>query len=221
MKNKKILIYFVAVVSIVAVGYFIYDKEIKIKGDNTNIGVTTNPFANITIPEDVDEATRAVMQIKIDKTMEMYEEKPEAWETWASIGNLKVLLGDYDGAIVSYRESISLQSNNILGYRNIAEVYKNNLKDYEKAKEYYSLAIEVNPGDAELFVAKALVEEFQLKDIESAEKTYLEGLSKTNNNFEILNRALTFYQRNNNPEKEKLMQEKINELYPGSAAAIK
>ena len=129
------------------------------------------------------EATRAVMQTKIDNTKVMYQDKPDIWETWIAIGNLKVLLGDYEGAIAAYRESISLQSNNILGYRNIAEVYKNNLRDYEKAQEFYGLAIEVNPLDPESYIAKALIEEFQLNDIESAERTYLAGLAKTGNNF--------------------------------------
>ena len=218
MINKKLLIYAVVILAIVFAVYYIYNKELKI-GDNNGADAVINPFENLVIPEDVAEATRAVMQTKIDNTKVMYQDKPDIWETWIAIGNLKVLLGDYEGAIAAYRESISLQSNNILGYRNIAEVYKNNLRDYEKAQEFYGLAIEVNPLDPESYIAKALIEEFQLNDIESAERAYLAGLAKTGNNFEILNRALTFYQRNNNSQRAKEIQAKINELYPDSAAA--
>ena len=218
MINKKLLIYAAVILAIVFAVYYIYNKELKI-GDNNGAGTVINPFENLVIPEDVDEATRVVMQTKIDNTKAMYEDKPDIWETWIAIGNLKVLLGDYEGAIAAYRESISLQSNNILGYRNIAEVYKNNLRDYEKAQEFYGLAIEVNPLDPESYIAKALIEEFQLNDIESAERAYLAGLAKTGNNFEILNRALIFYERNNQPQKAAEIQKKINELYPDSAAA--
>ncbi|MDP2684223.1 MAG: tetratricopeptide repeat protein [bacterium] len=221
MKNNKILVYLIIVILIGGVGYYIYNKEVKIsEKSNQNIeNEQKDPFADLVIPVDIDEATKTVMQTHIDNTKEMYNEKPDIWETWIAIGNLKAMLGDYEGAIDAYRESISLQSNNILGYRNIAEVYKNNLHDYEKAIEYYRLAIELAPGDPEIYIALALIEEYQLKDLVSAEETYLNGLRATGNNFEILNRVLYFYKNNNNPEKANEIQNKINKLYPDSAAA--
>lgn len=211
--NKKLLPYILVIVLVGIAGYYIYNKEAKITDNNVEVGKITNPFENISIPEGKDEATRAVMQVKIDNTKAMYDEKPDIWETWIAIGNLKVVLEDYEGAVDAYRQSIVLQDNNILGYRNIAEVYKNNLKDYVSAKEYYRLALELAPGDPEIYIALALVEEYQLKDLLSAEETYLNGLRNTNDNFEILNRLLLFYNRNN-PEKSKDVQDKINELYP-------
>ena len=219
--KKKILFAFAVVILLVATGYYIYSKEVKMNENNSgnNLQTTENPFENLSIPEEMDEATKAVMQVKIDNTKVMYNEKPDIWETWIAIGNLKVILRDYEGAIDAFRQSVILQSNNILGYRNMAEVYKNNLKDYESAKEYYRLAIELNPGDPELYIALALIEEYQLKDLASAEETYLNGLNATHNSFEILNRALTFYKNNGNIDMAEEMQRRIKELYPDTPAA--
>lgn len=198
-----------------------YNKEKKIN-ENSNNGVSNlvDPFQNIQIPEDVDEATRAVIQKKIDSTKEMWKEKPGIWETWIAIGNLKRnFIKDYEGAIESYKEAIRLHGLNVVAYRSIAEIYKNDLKDYEKADEYYRLAIEVVPSEPELYISLALLLEFQFNDLEKAEEVYLNGLNKTGNNFEILNRFLTFYQRSGNKERENEIQQKINELYPDSRAA--
>ena len=70
-------------------------------------------FENISIPEGKDEATRAVIQVKIDETKAMYLESPDIWETWIAIGNLKTVLEDYEGAVEAFRQSIILQNNNI------------------------------------------------------------------------------------------------------------
>lgn len=196
---------------VVASIFFIQKNEPK-DSDNKkdNIG---DPFANMAIPEEFDEATRAVAQKKIDLTKEAYLERPNIWETWIGIGNLKVLLKDYQGAIDAYRQSLILQSNNILGYRGIAEVYNKNLEDFEKAEEYYKLAIENNPVDPEIYISLALVQDFRLNNPEAAENTYLNGLNRTDNHSSILNRLINFYKKKGDAEKQKkfenILQEKI------------
>ncbi len=215
MKKRDKIAYIILVIILAGGVAFYFNKDKWMPHNNNSLqDITADPFADIVIPDKFDEATKAVIQEKIDKTKEMYNDKPDIWETWIAIGNLRAVVEDYQGAIDAYRQSIIIQSNNILGYKNIAEIYRNNLKDYEKAKEYYGLAIENNFADPDLYIALALVQQYKLNDIEGAEQTYLDGLEHTRNNFEILNRLITFYQTTGNTEKLNETKQKLKELYP-------
>ena len=174
---------------------------------------TANPLVDLQIPDSLDEATKNVYQAKVDKTKKLYEESPEAWETWIAIGNLHVLFRDYEKGIASYRQSINLQSDNILGYRNIAEVYRNNLKDYEKAVEYYRLAIDNTPSDPDNFIK--LIQLYRLLDQpEKAEAEFGWAMGATNNNPDVLIAIIRFYKDVGNTEKYEESARLLLELYP-------
>lgn len=215
MNKKKILISLVIAVLLAGTGFYVYSKESKMKktGDNAQLqGETGDPFAKIVFPEGVDEATRVVMQKNIEGARELYTKMPEAWETWIAIGSLRQMLGDYNGAISAYRQSIVLQSNNVLGYRNMAEVYKNNLNDPEKAQEYYKLALENNAIDSEIYVSLALVQQYKLNNPEEAEKTLLSGLTRVTDKRDILLRLITLYQTTNQSDKQTKAEELLKTL---------
>ncbi len=214
-KQRKIIFLIVFLLAIISVGVFFLQKRQPQNVINNNIA---DPFVGIVIPEEFDEATRAVVQQNIDQTIAMYNESPDIWETWIAIGNLRSLLKDYEGAISAYRQSIVLQSNNVLGYRNMAEIYRVNLQDYIKAEEYYKLAIENNFSDYELYISLALLQHNKLNNIEKAESTYLEGLMKTSNNSDIMIRLIRFYKTTGQQEKFEQRAKQLLELYPDNEA---
>lgn len=210
MNKKKVLIFLVIFGLLAGTGFYIYNKESKIKKNNSDTqtqGEVGDPFASIKFPEGIDQATREVMQKKIDGTRQMYEKIPNAWETWIAIGSMRQMLGDYEGALSAYRQSIILQSNNVLGYRNMAEVYKNNLQDYEKAEEYYKLALENNAIDSEIYVSLALVQQFKLNNPEAAENTLLNGLNRVADKRDMLLRLINLYKTTNQSDKQIKMEE--------------
>ena len=213
-KTEKFILLGVLIV-LIATGFYIFSakkiSEKNVVADNTAI---TAPFDNMVIPADYDEATRAVIQEKIDGIKKVYEEKPDIWEVWISLGGLKILLKDYDGAIASYRQSIALYPENTLGYRGIAEVYNQNLKDYKKAEEYYKLALEINPGDAEVYISLAVLQHYRLGDTKAAETTLLTGLARTQNNEEIMVRLIRFYNTIGDKVKEKNTAKLLLQLHP-------
>ncbi len=152
------------------------------------------PFEGIVIPSDIEEAARAIIQEKIDGTRAMYEESPKIWETWIAIGNMYGMVRDYERAIVAYQKSIELQYNNILAFGNIAVVYENDLKDYEKSAQYYRLAINNNFSNPAYYVSLGRVQWKHLKQKDEAEKTYLEGIARTNGHPDILTQLILFYE---------------------------
>lgn len=177
-----------------------------------------DPFANVQVPEGLDDATMKEYEYRIAGTKALYEENPNIWEAWIAIGNLKSLLGDYTGAIAAYQKSIELQGNNVLGYRNIAEVYNTHLKDYEKAASYYRLALNNNFLDSDLYIALAQVYDLGLKQDAKAEQVYLEGLGKTQGHPDIFIRLVRFYKDNGNVDKYKEYARKLIEANPGNSA---
>lgn len=219
MKKTEKIVLGGALVALIAIGFYIFsvkkDSKNNVVLDNTAISA---PFANMAIPMDYDEATRAVIQEKIDGIKKKYEEKPDIWEIWISIGGLKTLLKDYDGAIAAYRQSIVLYRENPLGYRGIAEVYNQNLKDYKKAQEHYKLALEINPGDVEVYIALAVLQYYRLNDAQAAEKTFASGLARTQNNEEIMVRLIRFYNTIGDKAKEKNTAKLLLQLHPDNEA---
>lgn len=216
MQKKKIIIFTLILAIAAGVGFYIYNKESKIKKVTNNTqkeqGETGDPFANINFPDGIDEATREVIQKNIDGTRTMYAKIPEAWETWIAIGRMREMLKDYDGALSAYRQSIILQGNNVLGYRNMAEVYKNNLQDYEKAQEYYKLALENNSIDSELYISLAQLQQYRLNNLETAEDTLLDGLNNAIDKKDILLRLISLYKKTNQSDKQTQAEERLKQV---------
>ena len=219
MKKTEKIILLGVLMMLVAVGFYIFSakktSEKNVISDSTAVSA---PFANMVIPADYDEATRAVIQEKIDGIKKEYEEKPDIWEVWISIGGLKTLLKDYAGAIAAYRQSIVLYRENTLGYRGIAEVYNQNLKDYKKAEEYYKLALENNPGDVEVYITLAVLQYYRLNDAKAAETTFITGLARAQNNEEIIVRLIRFYNTIGDKAKEKNTAKLLLQLHPDNEA---
>lgn len=162
-----------------------------------------DPLATVTVPEGLDEATRAVYEEKIQLTKEMFASKPTIWETWIAIGNLKSLLKDYEGALQAYQYSITLQANNIVGERNIANLYADQFKDYERAAIHYRAAIRNEVNNVELYTYLIMIEWKQLHDVATAESTLQTGLVKTGYHYDMVKLAADFYNQTGNVTRAK------------------
>lgn len=201
--NQKKLIFFGAIFALLFAGWqgwvwFEKSRESRMVG-----GQAGDPFANLVIPAKytADPATKQVIEGKIAATKAMYAEKPDIWETWIAIGNLKALLEDFHGAIAAYTEANARQEHNILGFRNIAEMYRQHLRDYKKAEEYYRLALKSQLDDGSLYISLAFIQYKHLGKPEAAEQTYLAGLSATKDTRDIMTALIQFYKDTGNTEK--------------------
>jgi len=165
----------------------------------------------------LDTATAQVMQKEIDQVRKIYREKPNDWETWIAIGNLKAnTMEDYAGAIEAYQKSLAITPSNVLGYRNIAEVYNQHLHDYDKAATYYRLAIKNNLLNPEMYIALAQVQYYRFNQPAEAEKTLLDGLKQTGNNSDIRVRLIYLYRDTKNTAKYKLSARELIKAYPNN-----
>lgn len=162
--------------------------------------ITIDPFARVRIPTDIDAATKAVFEQKIAATKQMYTEKPLIWESWIAIGNLYVLLKDYDSALVAFQKSLDLQSNNIIAHRNMAEVHRTK-GDFEQAATQYRLAIQNNFPDTELYIELANLYYKQLKKPDEAEKVLTGAIQRLGPKADLLLALIDLYKTTGNSEK--------------------
>lgn len=216
--NKNLKIGLAALVGILLIGggYWYYQSFSEKKGTQSLENLRKDPFAGVSVPATVDAATAAVMTEKIALTKEMFASKPEIWETWVAIGNLKTMLGDYQGALAAYQVSVTLQSNNIVAERNIAALYANQLADYEKAALHYRLAIANEVNNAELYANLVNIEWKKFKDFKAAEATLIDGLNRTKNNYDLVYLAVDFYTATSQADKAAEYSKLLNTIKPAT-----
>lgn len=213
-KRNAIIILFFAIILISLL--FFYKKYYRIDSVQIKKELVTAPFSFIVMPKDLDDATYNVLQDKITQTKQKYIDYPNEASSWVAIGNLYNTLGDYDHAIESYIKSLDIDGLNILAHRNIAEVYRVHKKQYEKAEEYYKQAIKNNNGDPTLYIALGRLQFKQLADSNRAEQTFIDGLSKTKNDNDILIQLILMYQETRNQDKLKLRVAQLLEANPNN-----
>lgn len=188
--NKKNLITFLSIALILVGlvgGYYWYTQK------KAYASIVQDPFADLKIPEGLDDATKQVYEEKITATKEMYAKLPNIWETWVAIGNLKSLLRDKTGALAAYQHSVTLQPNNIVAERNIAALYDTDLHDYERAVAHYRAAIKNDANNTELYINLITIQWKKLHDQAAAKKTLEDGLKGTRNGYDLVNFAVSFY----------------------------
>jgi tetratricopeptide (TPR) repeat protein len=217
-EQKNNITIIISVLVILLFSWFIYKNQTSNVVDFV-VDHNLDPLANVVVPDGLDEATATRYKFEIDGTKEMYQDKPDIWETWIAIGNLKNLLKDYEGAISAYEKSLLLTKNNVLAKRNIAEVYFQGLKNYESAAVYYQLAVDQNLKDVESYMGLALTYHKQLGDLEKAEKAYKDGLHNLPGHPDLMTRLINFYKDIGEQEKyaetvrELRRQQPNNEVY--------
>lgn len=229
MPRQRLYIFAVIAAVVALLGYQGYQYARPGQGDNSQASSIndSDPFADMSLPSGLDQATEAAMQYHIDTAKAIYAKTPGAWEAWIAIGNAYRLVKDYDRAILAYQKSLELQANNILGHRNLAEVYNMDLKDYEKAVAHYRLAIDNQFGDPELYITLAQVYGRKMNEPEKAEQVYIEGYRSTGFNARVLVELIEFYKYTDNDEKYRenvrllLEQNPDNEQYKKAYGSIK
>ncbi len=215
-KNLKIGLVGLVVVGLLGGGYWWYQKTYQDATKLNNQALLKDPFAGLTVPADKDAATKAILEEKLAETKTMYQKLPNIWETWVAIGNIHALLGDSEGALLAYQQSVTLQSNNIVAERNIADLYANTFHDYEKAAAHYRAAIRNEVNNAELYSNLVKIEWQKLNNPTLAESDLEEGLNRTRHNTDLLYVAVDFYTAIGKPDKAAAYAAEIKAKKPSS-----
>ena len=214
MNKQRLLIATLVLILLIGAGILAAKQFIGDQAPPGGVDHNRDPFANIKAPDGLDPLVAARYEGEIAGTKKLYEEKPDIWETWIGIGNLKNLLEDYDGAIAAYQKSLEITPNNILGYRNLAEVYRQGLKDNQTAATYYQLAIKQNFADIELYLELAQIYHKQLNQPDKALAVYEDARTRWPTKPDILTTLINFYKDTGNKDKYAETVQLLRQTYP-------
>jgi tetratricopeptide (TPR) repeat protein len=229
MKNKKLFLLIILLVITIGIGLYLFlvqkDKGVieaeKDKGmtesdvtDTAGVTDLEEQIFNITPPADFNEYQLARFNEKLEVLKEMHAQDKEDARFWIGLGNLKNFVRDYQGAIAAYQKCLEISPLDIVANVNIADTYEKKLKDLSKAEEYYKKAIDNNFTSPDLYNRLARLYYLKMERPADAEKTFLEGLEKTNNYPDLLVGLINFYDKQNRTEDKIKYIKILLELYP-------
>lgn len=172
------------------------------------------PFAGISPPEGLDQATHDVVQGHIDRATAHHKENPDDWDTWAGIGGIYELVQEYELALLAYEKSLEIKPNNIVGHINLANLYRRFIIDYEKSVRHFELAIDNDFGNPDLYIGLAQVYLHKIDQPEKAEETLKLGAVRTSHHPNVLVQQVLLYKKTEDQERYKDAIRNLLTRYP-------
>lgn len=170
-------------------------------GQNVNFAIPINEILKAesdSVPKDISEdlelfnkAVKSAKQGNYALALSYYTtyltKHPSDAEAYNKRGNVRLDLGDFQGAIQDYNKAIELRPNYAPFYCNRANA-KDNLKEYQGAIQDCTRAITINPNDEHAFVNRGFIKE-DSGDYYGAIRDYNKAIAINPNN------ALIYYDK--------------------------
>ena len=148
---------------------------------------------------------------------EIISEKPDHFEIYYYLGNLKISLKDFKNAEKYFREAINYKSDFFQAYVNLGNALKE-LSKFSEAEKIYNKAIELNPNYAKAYYNLGALHQDQ-KRFEEAEKNLKQTIRIDPNFFQAyLNLGTILKSLKKFEEAEQVLKKAIN-LDPNNARA--
>ncbi len=211
MRSKILFLLVVLLIIAGAIFYFWLERE---KNSIQTLEDQEEQLFNITPPTDFDEYQIDRVNGKLGDLKKMYQEDKEDTNFWLGLGNLRNFVRDEQGAISAYQKCLEINPLNMVANINIADVYEKKLEDFPKAEEYYKKAIDNQFNNPDLYNRLGRLYYLKMDWPAEAEKTFLEGLEKTDNFPDLLVGLINFYKQQNRTEDEIKYIKILLELYP-------
>lgn len=216
--NKNIIIIVISLLLVAGVFYLINTQRKKNIYQPPQIDKI---YQESDFPQSNFDATaKKEMVDKLNKDYKYLRDKVDysVYDIWIDIGNRKLVLKDFDGAVEAWDYATRLDSNKNLAYANLANYYKSFAKDYQKADYYYNLVISKDSTGyffdyqsyAELYIDYLPVDPYKVETIMLAGADKAVGPSK----LEFYRYLYTFWQERDNKNKVEQYKAKVLEIDP-------
>lgn len=139
----------------------------------------------IVFPKDTPKAVEEDVRMQFEEVYRTLESDHLNVSQWTELGNLRKLVGDYEGAIEAWEYGLLLSPKSMVLHTNIAGVYGYFLRDYTLAEKYYRLAIEHSPSSLQAYGQAYEFFSGVLKDQEKATGIIELGLEHNPNSPEL------------------------------------
>ena len=143
-------------------------------------------------------------------------------ETYAKqyreLGVRYVRLGMLGKAVEAYDDALREEPKHAETLLAKAEVLAS-MKEFEKAEQTYREAIDIQPNDQTAYVKLAGMYHYRMNDPETARGVYLEGLTRSNNDINLLRSFATYLEIAGRPEEAYLYWDAIYKKNPADSSA--
>ena len=161
----------------------------KIPQPIPNLTRSICPVNNTTNEMKCDGMTPEVQKVfekKVSDLREKLSKDPTFVSGWLDLGIYQKMVGDYSGAIESWKYASRLSPTDYISLGNLGNLYAYYLKDNGQAETYYKQAIAKGPTQAYLYVQLAEVYRDIFKDNAKALALIDSGLTKIPNDPSLL-----------------------------------
>ena len=125
-------------------------------------------------------------QRRIEQNFEQLKVFPDNYVVYVDLGNLETELGNASKAIEYYQKAWEIIPTNATPWLNIGNIYIR-LGQYQKAEEAFLKARDIRPDYfLSYFNLAELYRDFLREKEDQVRSVYLEGLIKTNNDYQLL-----------------------------------
>lgn len=222
MKNKQLLIIFSSIFVTILILTFVFIFVSKNKSQNTNVmpDITYVYTNNDFIDADLDSEQTRIFVDRLNTNYTWLKEDVdfEHYDIWIDIGNVKLALKDYEGAVEAWQYAIELNDINTLAYANLANYYKSFANDYDMAKYYYDLVVQKDSiGYFQDYLAYAELYKYYLpKDPAKVEIIMQAGAEKAayQNKFDFYKYLYDFFTEEGDTAKAQSYKQQALEINP-------
>lgn len=105
----------------------------------------------LTFSGDLSDDQKTAIQASANELQQKILTSPQDAGAWTSLGTVRKIAGDYEGAKQAWEYVTKLAPQNATAYYNLADLYANFLKDYPKAEAMYKKVMGINSTDTNAY----------------------------------------------------------------------
>lgn len=155
---------------------------------------------------------------ELDRLNSLLENNPNDYSTLLKIGNIYMMIEEYEKAEAAFLGIIEIEPNFALAYANLGELYGSFWQEKLKALGYYEKAIELNPWRSQYYrsLADLYRSDFPEKKSE-IEPLMLKGIKEYPDNVDFYTYLVSYFRQEDNIPKAINYLKQVLEIEPDNA----
>ncbi len=176
------------------------------------------------VPEEVKlftEAQKEKLYADIRAHARVVADDPDTLFSWIQLGNLKKMIGDFEGARDAWEYASLIRPSNSVSFANLGELYWRYTPNYPMAEKNFLTSIKNKPDDSDTYISLSGLYSYSYAEKEHlADDVLLEGIAANSKDVNLLKSLANLYERQKEYVKAIEWWQKVLEKEPGNASVI-
>jgi len=200
MTKKKIIILLI-ILAVIGEGIYLAKDYFWPAKDNLPAGEESWDYEKyLTIGYSQEQIDKLIAEI--ERLNSELEKLPNNYETFLKIGNIYMMLEEYEKAEGIFLQAVEAEPSYAPAYANLGELYGSFGEEKLKAMEYYKKAIELNPWRSQYYRSLADLYRSDFPEKENTiESLMLQGAEKYPENKDFYTYLASYFRQKNNLSK--------------------